>query len=135
MKLCIDLTRFHGDVRAMSLQSTPWAIALLQKIERHGGITYANKPLLFEARIANAIRASGVDSVEYEHRAGVGDSSVDFRLLTTPNWLIEVVSIERSSALEDATIISGPYEGTRLSSPNSSQTLNDEYKVKKARLY
>lgn len=107
------------------LQSTPWAIALLQKIERHGGITYANKPLLFEARIANAIRASGVDSVEYEHRAGVGDSSVDFRLLTTPNWLIEVVTIERSSALEDATIISGPYEGTRLSSPNSSQTLNE----------
>ena len=106
------------------LKSTPWANALLQKIERHGGITYANKPLLFEARIANEIRASGVSSVEYEYHAGVGESTVDFRLHTTPDWLIEVVSIGRSCALEKATFTAGPYCETRLSSPNSSQTLD-----------
>ena len=108
-----------------ALQSHPWADALLQKIRRHGGITFANKPLLFEARIANAIRASDISFAEYEHRAGVGDSSVDFRLYTTPDWLIEVVSIGRSSALEDATFTVGPFCRTTLSSPNSSQTLNE----------
>ena len=103
----------------------PWAEALVQEIGRRGGLTFKNKPLLFEARVAYAIAKSGIIAVEYEYCAGVGDSSIDFRLGTEPEWLVEVVSIARSDAVKEATFHSGSYFETILASPNSSQSVHE----------
>lgn len=107
------------------LESIPWAGALVQEIGRRGGLTYKNKPLLFEARVAYALAKAAITAVEYEYCAEVGDSSVDFRLGGQPEWLVEVVSIGRSDAVNEATFHSGPFYGTTLSSPNASQSMEE----------
>lgn len=103
------------------LGAVPWAQRLVRQIADNGGICFANKPLLFEARVAYALHRQGVKPVEYEFPAGVGDSTVDFRLGEKPEFLTEVVSIGRSAALERATFHSGPMYGTILSSPQTDQ--------------
>ena len=107
------------------LRSTPWAGQLLTRIDQQGGITYANKPLLFEARVGHALDLAGANPVEYEYSAGVGDSTVDFRFATRKVWLAEVVSIGRSKAVEAATFHSGPFYGTSLSSPHPSKSTDE----------
>lgn len=98
------------------------AVPLVDKIAKAGGIRFENKPLLFEARVANALALAGLASPQYEYGAGVGgNSTVDFRLGTQPEWLVEVVSIGRSAAVEAATFLSGPFYGTVLSTPSSLQ--------------
>ena len=53
-------------------------------------IAYENQPLLFEARVARELHLSDLTDVQYEFQAGVGESTVDFRLRRTQVWLIEV---------------------------------------------
>lgn len=105
------------------LNAVPWAQPLVREIANRGGICFTNKPLLFEARVAHALHRQGNAVVEYEFAAGVGDSTVDFRWGTGPEFLIEVVSIGRSEALERATFHNGPMYGTFLSSPLHHQSL------------
>lgn len=69
-----------------------WAHPLVRSIHRKGGIRSENMPLLFEARYAFELHRAGV-AAEYEHCAGIGKSTVDFRLPGNPEWLIECVSI------------------------------------------
>jgi len=57
---------------------------------------------MFEVRFAHEIQLAGV-SAEYEFHAGVGNSTVEFRLNTTPMWLIELVSVRTSDAARRAT--------------------------------
>ena len=56
---------------------------------------------MFEVRFAQELHRAGV-TAEYEFHAGVGDSSVEFRLDTTPTWLIELVSVRASDAAKGA---------------------------------
>jgi len=93
----------QGTKRALAaLSATPWARPLIARLENSGGIKAENMPLMFEVRFAHELlRASVV--AEYEFRAGVGDSTVEFRLQTTPPWLIELVSIRTSGAAKRAT--------------------------------
>lgn len=58
--------------------------------------------LMFEVRFAQELQLAGV-TAEYEFRVGVGDSTVEFRLNTTPTWLIELVSVRTSDAARRAT--------------------------------
>jgi hypothetical protein len=110
------------------LRPIPWAAPLVASIDLQGGLTYSNKPLLFEARVANALHLAGVKPIEYEYLTGVGDSTVDFRFETAQTvWLAEVVSIGRSEAVEAATVEAGTVElgklyRTALSSPRPSGT-------------
>lgn len=104
------------------LEALAWAKPLVSEIISRGGITYANKPLLFEARVAHALAQLGTTEVEYEYATGVKDSRVDFRVGTRPKWLLEVVSIGRSKAVEAATFQKGAFYGTVLSSPRVDDT-------------
>ena len=120
------LTQSEGTFmeRALTeLREVPWALPLVREIGNRGGITFENKPLLFEARVALALSRQSLDRVEYEFNAGVSDSTVDFRLGTHPDYLVEVVSIGRSAALERATFHNEPLYGTILSSPRDSKSL------------
>jgi hypothetical protein len=103
------------------LQGVPWAVPLVREIANRGGLTFENKPLLFEARVAYMLHTLGVTDVDYEFAAGVGDSTVDFRFGRNPEYLVEVVSIGRSAALERATFHSGSFFGSLLSSPRRDQ--------------
>jgi hypothetical protein len=58
---------------------------------------------LFELRYAHDLVRAGVAPV-YEHRTGVGNSTVDFKLPGTVPWLVELVSIRESDAMKAATI-------------------------------
>ena len=104
------------------LKEVPWAAPLLAEIEKQGGITYANKSFLFEARVAYALAKAGLTAAQYEFPTGVKDTKVDFRLGTTPEWLVEVVSIGRSKGVEAASFEDGPFFGTILSSPTQGDT-------------
>jgi hypothetical protein len=55
--------------------------------------------LLFEARFALALHDCGV-TPDYEHAAGVGDTTVDFCF---GRWLVELHSFDESDALKAAT--------------------------------
>lgn len=85
-----------------ALSTNPWARPLLARLEAAGGIKSDNMPLMFEVRFAQELQLAGV-TAEYEFRAGVGDSTVEFRLNTTPTWLIELVSVRTSDAARRAT--------------------------------
>ncbi len=84
------------------LAPSPWARSLLARLEAAGGIKSENMPLMFEVRFAQELQRAGV-AAEYEFHAGVGDSTVEFRLDTKPPWLIELVSIRTSDAARRAT--------------------------------
>jgi hypothetical protein len=113
--------RYMQEILA-GLRNVAWAAPLLAEIQQRGGITYDNKPLLFEVRIANALAKVGLTNVEYEFPTGVNGSKVDFRLGTNPEWLVEVVSIGRSNGLEAATFHNGLMFGTILTSPSEDKT-------------
>ncbi|MCK5708771.1 MAG: hypothetical protein KAI43_14075 [Candidatus Aureabacteria bacterium] len=78
------------------LNNVLWAKPLLNRIVKSGGLTSENMPLLFEARFAYELHCAGIDA-EYEYKAGVGKSTVEFKLNTAPVWLIELVSIRESN--------------------------------------
>lgn len=83
------------------LREIPWAAPVVHRIASAGGIMAENKPLFFEARFAYELHLVGI-SATYEHRAGVGDSTVDFLLHTTPPWLVELVSLRATKASQRA---------------------------------
>lgn len=84
------------------LENVQWAAPLLRMIERNGGVCEANKHLLFEARVASEILHSGI-TPDYEFSAAVGDTTVDFRIQGSPDWLVELVMIDQSEASARAT--------------------------------
>lgn len=75
---------------------------IVREIEKRGGVNRQTearivKPLLFEARFAVDLVVSDIDW-EYEHKTGVDDSSVDFRIEKAGvRFLIELVSIQASA--------------------------------------
>lgn len=83
------------------LAEVSWAQPVIARLDRAGGMKSENMPLMFEVRFADELHRAGV-SATYEYRAGVGDSTVEFRLNTTPPWLIELVSIRASDAAKRA---------------------------------
>ena len=98
------------------LSGVSWARPVLARLERVGGISPVNMPLMFEIRYAQELHHAGVTAV-YEYAAGEGTSTVEFRLNTTPSWLIELVSVRTSNAARRATRRMGPLYYEQLISP------------------
>lgn len=95
-----DPSRNH---RALAfLRQRPWAEKLVREVEDRGGISNsANEGDLFTLRFAWELAlACPRESITYEFRAGVGGTSVDFRLLTAGGrtWLFECMAINPSVA-------------------------------------
>lgn len=84
-----------------ALGAVVWAAPLLTRLNNAGGIKSENMPLMFEVRFAHELHQAGI-TAEYEYSAGVGDSTVEFRLHTIPTWLIELVSVRTSDAAKRA---------------------------------
>jgi hypothetical protein len=101
-------TEVERTERAISaLYELAWAKPVLSRLERAGRIQPENMPLMFEVRFADELRRAGV-TAQYEYAAGIGNSTVEFRLDTDPVWLIELVSVRTSDAARRATRQIGP---------------------------
>ena len=107
------------------LSSVHWANGLLSRIHKAGGLTSENMPLLFEARFAYELYRKGL-KVEYEYPAGVGDSTVEFRVIGSNEWLIELVSIRCSEGVKRATKQIGPIYERSLSTNSSDPHQSEE---------
>jgi hypothetical protein len=83
------------------LSEVSWAQPLLSRLDKAGGIKPENMPLMFEVRFAQELHHTGI-TAEYEYHAGVGNSTIEFRLNTTPIWLIELLSVRTSDAAKRA---------------------------------
>ena len=117
-------SELEGTLRAACrLRGVDWAKPLLnhkrtkQILDRLRGwparphkLTADKLPLLFEIRFAAALAAAGL-SAEYEYNAGVGDSTIDFRVATDPPWLVELVSLRESEAFKKASWNDGVCQG------------------------
>lgn len=99
------------------LRQVPWASELLKRIDEGGGVVARNKPLLFEARLAYELSKTKLE-IQYEFPAGVGDSTIEFKISDTREWLIELVSVCESDGIKQATKTSGNTFSTLLTSDN-----------------
>jgi len=118
-----ELTYTERVIRA--LRSVGWATPLIRRFEEAGGPSVATMPLMFEIRFAYELhRAAAV--AEYEYPAGVGDSSIDFRIRSSPEWLVELVSVRESEGLRRATHESGPFRTKLLSSRAADPAQSEE---------
>jgi hypothetical protein len=90
-----------------ALAKVSWAKPVLARLRQAGGIRPENMPLMFEVRFAEELHRAGA-TAEYEFYAGIGKSTIDFRLKTEPGWLTELVSIRTSNAARRATRQVGP---------------------------
>lgn len=84
-----------------ALCDVEWAAPLIRRVKEAGGLVAGAKPLLFEVRFANELHRAGA-TPQYEYRAGVGDSTVEFRIPGDREWLVELVSIRASEAAKAA---------------------------------
>lgn len=66
----VDFTQRAMDV----LATVTWAEPLLRRVADAGGLVASAMPLLFEVRFAYEIHRAG-HTAEYEHRAGVNEST------------------------------------------------------------
>ncbi|MES2304655.1 MAG: hypothetical protein V4558_04070 [Gemmatimonadota bacterium] len=99
VEYCASLLSRLGDV--------PWCKPLVQRVEALWPPKYTDKSFLFELRFAAEIHDAGLEA-EYEFAAGVGDSTVDFRMVHEgTEWLIELVSVMTSDAVREATVEDG----------------------------
>src|SRR5262249_18947553 len=132
---------------ADQLEVVPWASPLVNRTKsivnrlRAGLIdreTYRANPLqasdmsfLFEIRYARELADAGL-SARYEHGAGVGNTTVDFRVDIDPPWLIELVSLHESEAFKAASWKSGASAGFILSTSASNPRRSEEGETIKA---
>ena len=90
-----------------ALRSVYWAEPLLRRVAQARCLLEPEtKPLMFEVRVAFELHRARVVA-EYEYPTGIGGSSVDFRISGSPEWLIEIVSIRVSIAVQRATTQAG----------------------------
>jgi hypothetical protein len=89
-----------------SLKDVAWARPVLERLQKSGGLKSENMPLMFEVRFAYELHRAG-KMAAYEYSAGVGDSTVEFRVPGDITWLIELVSIRTSQAAKRAITQTG----------------------------
>ena len=94
-------------------------------------ITPAEMSFLFEIRFARAL-ANARLTATYEHPAGVGNSTVDFRVDLDPPWLIELVSLHESDAFKAATWTDGVFHGYLLRTDADDPKQSEEGEALKA---
>lgn len=132
---------------ADQLSAVTWAVPLLQRtkpiLDRlRVGMTdkkaYQANPLqpsemslLFEIRFARALTDAGL-SAQYEHCAGVGNSTVDFLVDGDPPWLVELVSLHESNAFKAASWKSGVWAGFQMGTNADDLRQSEEGETLKA---
>jgi hypothetical protein len=132
---------------ADQLISVNWAAPLLNRtksildrlrIGKDNRELYRQDPLkpsemsfLFEIRFAHSLAMAGV-TAEYEHRTGVGDTTVDFKVNLDQPWLVELVSLHESEAIKNASWTSGARHGLMLSSDAPDPRESEEGETIKA---
>lgn len=85
------------------LSNAAWANELVSNIRRNGGARKReNRPFMFEARFGYELHLAGLQPT-YEYETGVDDSKVDFYIPGSHPWLMELVCIEETILLEEAT--------------------------------
>lgn len=84
------------------LRSRAWAAQLVHLIDENG-LQATQQGYRFEARFAHEMAlACPKARIQYEYRAGVGDTRVDFCLeLAGHRWLLELVSLEETATLRE----------------------------------
>lgn len=105
------------------LRNVKWAEPLINKINKNGGMRSDTMPLLFEARFAYQLHKTSI-SAEYEYSSGVGNSTIEFKLNTSPSWLIELVSIRESKPLKEATVEIATWYGSEYRQELSTDAEN-----------
>lgn len=105
---------------AENLEAVSWARPLLDHLRKrrsHPTQVRDNGLLgreyladLFELRFAGALVRNAATAA-YECSAGVGNSTIDFRVDGSPPWLIELVSLRVTEAVDNATIKYSPNPG------------------------
>jgi hypothetical protein len=84
------------------LDGVPWAQPLINGIKANGGLTGANKALLFELRFGYALRRAGI-TPRYEI-PGEGGSTLDFGFTyANQAWAVELMRLEETVAVRRAT--------------------------------
>lgn len=83
-----------------------WAKPVVDRLQQAGGIKSKNMPLMFEVRFAHELYKKG-KTAQYEFNAGVGDSTVEFKIASEITWLVELVSIRTSQAARKAITQNG----------------------------
>jgi hypothetical protein len=116
-----EFTKFVID----SLASVSWAQPVLMRLQQAGGIKSENMSLMFETRFAHELNRAG-ENAEYEYNAGVGDSTVEFRVSDNISWLIELVSIRTSQAAKKAITQNGLIYMQKLSSDAKDKAQSEE---------
>lgn len=96
-----------------SLAEVAWAQGLLRKVNQSGGVAEQNRPLLFEVRFAFELYSAG-SSAEYEYAGGLGTSTIDFRIPSPIEWLVELASVQESKATIEASTNNGTFFGLTL---------------------
>ncbi len=108
------------------LENVPWALPLVRRVGPSANWDYQSRPLLFELRFAGDLHETGL-SAEYEHSAGVGDSTVDFRFKSSGvNWLVELVSLMESDAVTSASWERGVFFGAALYTDSDDRRQSEE---------
>lgn len=108
-----------------SLANVTWAKPLLSRIKNNRGMRSETMPLLFEVRFAYELLLVGF-SAQYEYPTGIGDSTVEFKLNTSPPWLIELVSIRESLHLKEAIVQDGDFYELELSTNAKNKNQSEE---------
>lgn len=97
------------------LAGTPWAGPLLTNIERGGGLNRANKTRFFELRFGYALHQAGIDA-HYEVQ-GESQSTLDFGFTHAGrDWLVELMRLEETQAVREATQTHVDEDGARWAS-------------------
>ena len=94
-------------------------------------ITPAETSFLFEIRFARALANAGLQAT-YEYAAGVGTSTVDFRVGLDPPWLVELVSLHESAAFKAASWTNGMLGGYLLRTDADDPRQSEEGETLKA---
>lgn len=114
------------------LEQVVWAKPLIEAVSS-SGISSGTMPLLFEARFALDIHRAGWKAV-YEHKAGVGESSIDFRILSNPEWHVELVSIRESQGFKSAIMLTNDVYELQLQTDAENPDHSEEAEMIRAQM-
>ena len=113
-----------------ALTGVPWAVPLLADIAASGGLTLANKAKFFELRFGYALHQAGITPT-YEI-AGEGGSTLDFGFTASgQSWRVEMMRLEETQAVRNATHTGTGEAGTILSSQVLSSNAQDQRQSEK----
>lgn len=80
------------------------------------------KSALFEVRFAYALQTHSL-SAEYEFPCGLGKTTVDFKILGSPEWFIELTSLRETNHIKEKSFQESNFFGAMLDSDDESKEI------------